>query len=135
MPYEDVDGKVLYVWLDAPIGYISATQWADENNKNWECYWQNDAELIHFIGKDIIVFILLFSYYFACSWGFCITKNVPANEFLNLEGQELSTSRNWAIWLDDYLKDFVDQQDVLRYVLCSTLRIEGYRFHMDRFSN
>tara|TARA_B100001741_G_scaffold313495_1_gene319933 strand:- start:16715 stop:18400 length:1686 start_codon:yes stop_codon:yes gene_type:complete len=122
VPYEDVDGKVLYVWLDAPIGYISATQkWADENNKNWECYWQNDAELIHFIGKDNIVFhTIIFPIILHALGDFVLPKNVPANEFLNLEGQKLSTSRNWAIWLDDYLKDFVDQQDVLRYVLCST---------------
>tara|TARA_Y100000991_G_scaffold184590_1_gene148456 strand:+ start:6597 stop:8282 length:1686 start_codon:yes stop_codon:yes gene_type:complete len=122
VPYEDVDGKVLYVWLDAPIGYISATQkWADENNKNWECYWQNDAELIHFIGKDNIVFhTIIFPIILHALGDFVLPKNVPANEFLNLEGQKLSTSRNWAIWLNDYLNDFVDQQDVLRYVLCST---------------
>ena len=122
VPYEDVDGKVLYVWLDAPIGYISATQkWADENNKKWECYWQNDAELIHFIGKDNIVFhTIIFPILLHAHGNYVLPKNVPANEFLNLEGQKLSTSRNWAIWLHDYLKDFVDQQDVLRYVLCST---------------
>ena len=122
VPYNDVDGKVLYVWLDAPIGYISATKkWANENNKKWQDYWQNDAELIHFIGKDNIVFhTIIFPILLHAHGNYVLPKNVPANEFLNLEGKKLSTSKNWAIWLHDYLKDFVDQQDVLRYVLCST---------------
>ena len=122
VPIEGTDGKVLYVWLDAPIGYISATkQWAIDNNKNWKDYWQNDAELIHFIGKDNIVFhTIIFPILLHAHGNYVLPKNVPANEFLNLEGKKLSTSKNWAIWLHDYLKDFVDQQDVLRYVLCST---------------
>ena len=122
VPIEGADGKVLYVWLDAPIGYISATkQWALDNNKNWQDYWQNDVELIHFIGKDNIVFhAIIFPIILKAHGDFVLPTNVPANEFLNLEGQKLSTSRNWAIWLHDYLKDFEGQQDVLRYALCST---------------
>jgi methionyl-tRNA synthetase len=122
VPIEGADGKVLYVWLDAPIGYISATkQWALDNNKNWQDYWQNDTELIHFIGKDNIVFhAIIFPIILKAHGDFVLPNNVPANEFLNLEGQKLSTSRNWAIWLHDYLKDFEGQQDVLRYALCST---------------
>ncbi|MFL2569560.1 MAG: methionine--tRNA ligase [Flavobacteriales bacterium] len=122
VPIEGADGKVLYVWLDAPIGYISATkQWALDNNKNWQDYWQNDAELIHFIGKDNIVFhAIIFPIILKAHGDFVLPTNVPANEFLNLEGKKLSTSRNWAIWLHDYLKNFEGQQDVLRYVLCST---------------
>ena len=122
VPVKGADGKVLYVWLDAPIGYISATkQWALDNNKNWQDYWQNDAELIHFIGKDNIVFhAIIFPIILKAHGDFVLPTNVPANEFLNLEGQKLSTSRNWAIWLHDYLKDFEGQQDVLRYALCST---------------
>ena len=122
VPIEGADGKVLYVRLDAPIGYISATkQWAIDNNKNWQDYWQNDVELIHFIGKDNIVFhTIIFPIILKAHGNFVLPTNIPANEFLNLEGQKLSTSRNWAIWLHDYLKDFEDQQDVLRYVLCST---------------
>ena len=122
VPIEGADGKVLYVWLDAPIGYISATkQWALDNNKNWQDYWQNDAELIHFIGKDNIVFhAIIFPIILKAHGDFVLPTNIPANEFLNLEGQKLSTSRNWAIWLHDYLKDFEGQQDVLRYALCST---------------
>ena len=122
LPIEGVEGKVLYVWLDAPIGYISATkQWAIDNNKNWQDYWQNDAQLIHFIGKDNIVFhAIIFPIILKAHGNLVLPTNVPANEFLNLEGQKLSTSRNWAIWLHDYLKDFEGQQDVLRYALCST---------------
>ena len=122
VPFEGADGKVLYVWLDAPIGYISATkQWALDNNKNWQDYWHNDAELIHFIGKDNIVFhAIIFPIILKAHGDFVLPTNVPANEFLNLEGQKLSTSRNWAIWLHDYLVDFEGQQDVLRYALCST---------------
>ncbi|MBL6657965.1 MAG: methionine--tRNA ligase [Flavobacteriales bacterium] len=122
VPIKGEDGKVLYVWLDAPIGYISATkQWAKDNGKEWADYWQNDAELIHFIGKDNIVFhAIIFPILLKVHGGFVLPKNVPANEFLNLEGQKLSTSRNWAIWLHEYLKDFEGQQDVLRYALCST---------------
>jgi methionyl-tRNA synthetase len=122
VPVKDSDGKVLYVWLDAPIGYISATkQWAKQNNKDWKEYWQKDANLIHFIGKDNIVFhAIIFPIILKAHGDFVLPTNVPANEFLNLEGKKLSTSRNWAIWLHDYIKDFEGQQDTLRYVLCAT---------------
>ena len=123
VPVKNTKGKVLYVWLDAPIGYISATkQWANDNNKNWEDYWQDkNTELVHFIGKDNIVFhCIIFPIILKSHGKYILPKNIPANEFLNLEGQKLSTSRNWAIWLHEYLEDFKDQQDVLRYVLCAT---------------
>jgi methionyl-tRNA synthetase len=122
VPLEDADGKVLYVWLDAPIGYISATkEWAKHNNKDWESYWKNDeAELIHFLAKDNIVFhCIIFPIILKEHGGYNLPTNVPANEFLNLEGDKFSTSRNWAVWLHEYLKDFENQQDILRYVLCS----------------
>ncbi len=111
-------GKVLYVWFDAPIGYISATK---ELLSNWEDYWQKeDTRLIHFIGKDNIVFhCIIFPAMLKAHGEFILPDNVPANEFLNIEGQKVSTSRNWAVWVDEYLKDFPDQQDVLRYVLCA----------------
>ena len=123
VPVEDADGKVLYVWLDAPIGYISATkQWASDNGKNWEDYWKSEeTELIHFIGKDNIVFhCIIFPIILKAHENFILPTNVPANEFLNLEGEKLSTSRNWAIWLHEYLEDFKGQEDALRYALCST---------------
>ena len=123
VPVKDADGKVLYVWLDAPIGYISATkQWAADNNKNWEDYWKNDeTELVHFIGKDNIVFhCIIFPIILKAHEGYILPTNVPANEFLNLEGKKLSTSRNWAIWLHGYLEDFKGQEDALRYALCAT---------------
>jgi len=122
VPVKGADGKVLYVWLDAPIGYISATkEWAKHNNKDWKDYWKKDANLIHFIGKDNIVFhAIIFPIILKAHGDFALPVNVPANEFLNLEGQKLSTSRNWAIWLHEYLKDFEGQQDALRYVLCAT---------------
>ena len=123
VPVKDADGKVLYVWLDAPIGYISATkQWAKENNKNWEDYWKNDeTELIHFIGKDNIVFhCIIFPIILKAHGNYILPTNVPANEFLNLEGEKLSTSRNWAIWLHEYLEGFEGKQDALRYALCAT---------------
>ena len=123
VPVEDADGKVLYVWLDAPIGYISATkQWASDNGKNWEDYWKSEeTELIHFIGKDNIVFhCIIFPIILKAHENFILPTNVPANEFLNLEGEKLSTSRNWAIWLHDYLEDFKGQEDALRYTLCAT---------------
>ncbi len=122
VPVEGTDGKVLYVWLDAPIGYISATkEWAKNNNKNWEEYWKNNAELIHFIGKDNIVFhAIIFPILLKSHGDFVLPTNVPANEFLNLEGNKLSTSRNWAIWLHEYMEEFEGQQDVMRYVLCAT---------------
>ena len=122
VPLENAEGKVLYVWLDAPIGYITETKkWADENNKNWEDYWKSeDAEIFHFIGKDNIVFhCIIFPILLKSNPGFNLPQNVPANEFLNLEGQKISTSRNWAVWLHEYLVDMPDKQDELRYVLCS----------------
>mgnify|MGYP003309931923 FL=1 len=117
------NGKVLYVWFEAPIGYISSTkEWAKKNNKNWEDYWKNPkTNLIHFIGKDNIVFhCIIFPIMLKMFGDFILPKNVPANEFLNLEGDKISTSRNWAVWLHEYLIDFPNMQDVLRYVLTST---------------
>ena len=124
VPIENEEGKVIYVWMDAPIGYISATkQWAIDNNKNWEDYWKNDnSKLIHFIGKDNIVFhCIIFPIILKLSKDFNLPTNVPANEFLNLEGKKLSTSRNWAIWMHEYLIDFKGHEDSLRYVLCATV--------------
>ena len=123
VPLKNAEGKVLYVWLDAPIGYISATkQWAKNNNKQWEPYWKDkDTQLIHFIGKDNIVFhSIIFPIILKSHGEYILPSNVPANEFLNLEGKKLSTSRNWAIWLKDYLVDFKGKQDSLRYALCAT---------------
>ena len=117
------DGKVLYVWFEAPIGYISSTkEWAKNNNKDWEHYWKNPkTNLIHFIGKDNIVFhCIIFPIMLKMFSDFILPKNVPANEFLNLEGDKISTSRNWAVWLHEYLIEFPDMQDVLRYVLTAT---------------
>ncbi len=124
---EGSEGKKLYVWLDAPIGYISATkQWAKDNGKNWEDYWKSDdAELIHFIGKDNIVFhCVIFPVILNAHGGFILPKNVPANQFLNLEGKKISTSRNWAIWVHEYVEDFKEQPemiDVLRYYMIKTM--------------
>ena len=123
VPLKGEEGKVLYVWMDAPIGYISATKkWAKDNDKNWEDYWKNDSsELIHFIGKDNIVFhCIIFPIILKLNKNFNLPTNVPANEFLNLEGEKLSTSRNWAIWLHEYLEEFKGQADSLRYSLCAT---------------
>ena len=123
VPVEGADGKVLYVWFDAPIGYISSTkEWARANGKDWEPYWKDkETNLLHFIGKDNIVFhCIIFPAMLKAEGSYILPKNVPANEFLNLEGQKLSTSKNWAVWLPDYLKAFPDQQDVLRYVLTAT---------------
>lgn len=120
VPVEGADGKVLYVWFDAPIGYISATKdWAAEVGKNWEDYWQKeDTRLIHFIGKDNIVFhCVIFPALLKAEGDYILPDNVPANEFLNLESQKISTSRNWAVWLHEYLEEFPGKQDVLRYVL------------------
>ena len=120
VPLKGADGKVLYVWFDAPIGYISSTkEWAHENKKDWKKYWKDDkTQLIHFIGKDNIVFhCIIFPSMLKAHGDFIVPKNVPANEFLNLEGSKISTSKNWAVWLPEYLKDFPDKQDVLRYVL------------------
>lgn len=122
VPVEGADGKVLYVWFDAPIGYISATKdWAKSVNKDWEPYWKDEeTKLVHFIGKDNIVFhCLIFPSMLKAQGEYILPENVPANEFLNLEGNKISTSRNWAVWLHEYLKDFPEKQDVLRYVLCA----------------
>lgn len=118
VPLTDAEGKVLYVWFDAPIGYISATK---ELTDRWADYWcKEDTKLVHFIGKDNIVFhCIIFPAMLRAHGGFVLPDNVPANEFLNLEGEKISTSRNWAVWVDEYLKDFPGCEDVLRYVLCS----------------
>ena len=120
VPAEGGEGKVLYVWFDAPIGYISSTkEWAQVNNKNWEDYWKaEDTKLVYFIGKDNIVFhCIIFPSMLKAHGDYILPENVPANEFLNLEGNKLSTSKNWAVWLHEYLEDFPGQQDVLRYTL------------------
>ena len=120
VPISNAQGKVLYVWFDAPIGYISSTiEWAEKNKINWEKFWKDSkTELVHFIGKDNIVFhCIIFPSMLQAHGEYILPKNVPANEFLNLEGSKISTSKNWAVWLPDYLKDFPNQQDVLRYVL------------------
>jgi methionyl-tRNA synthetase len=131
VPVEGAEGKVLYVWFDAPIGYISATkEWAEKKNSefknqnsknsvNWETYWKSeDTRLLHFIGKDNIVFhCIIFPAMLHAEGSYILPDNVPANEFLNLEGDKISTSRNWAVWLHEYLIDFKGKQDVLRYVL------------------
>ncbi len=120
IPREDAKGKVMYVWFDAPIGYISSTkEWAKRKNKNWEDYWKKpDTKLIHFIGKDNIVFhCIIFPSLLKAHGEFILPESVPANEFLNLEGRKISTSKNWAIWLHEYLNDFENMQDSLRYTL------------------
>lgn len=123
VPVEGADGKVLYVWFDAPIGYISATkEWASREGKDWEPYWKDEnTKLVHFIGKDNIVFhCIIFPAMLKAHGDYVLPENVPANEFLNLEGKKLSTSKNWAVWLHEYLEDFPEQQDVLRYMLTAT---------------
>lgn len=120
VPLQDAEGKVLYVWFDAPIGYISSTkEWAAEQGKDWEPYWKDEeTQLLHFIGKDNIVFhCIIFPAILKTHGDFILPDNVPANEFLNLEGDKISTSRNWAVWLHEYLEEFPGKQDVLRYVL------------------
>ncbi len=120
VPSEDGKGKVLYVWFDAPIGYISSTkEWAKRENKNWEPYWKDkNTKLVHFIGKDNIVFhCIIFPIILKAHGEYILPENVPANEFLNLEGNKFSTSKNWAIWLDEFLVDFPGMQDSLRYTL------------------
>ena len=120
VPVPGGENKVLYVWFDAPIGYISATkEWAEKNNTDWKPYWKDkNTKLIHFIGKDNIVFhCIIFPAMLHAEGSFVLPTNVPANEFLNLEGQKLSTSKNWAVWLHEFLEDFPGRQDVLRYVL------------------
>ncbi|WP_242203451.1 methionine--tRNA ligase [Aestuariivivens insulae] len=120
VPVEGGEGKVLYVWFDAPIGYISSTiEWAEREGKNWEPYWKDEeTKLVHFIGKDNIVFhCIIFPAMLKAEGSYILPDNVPANEFLNLEGNKLSTSKNWAVWLPEYLEEFPGQQDVLRYAL------------------
>ncbi|MDX1272176.1 methionine--tRNA ligase [Bizionia paragorgiae] len=120
VPVKGAEGKVLYVWFDAPIGYISATkEWAERVGKDWKPYWKDDnTKLVHFIGKDNIVFhCIIFPAMLKAEGSYILPDNVPANEFLNLEGKKLSTSKNWAVWLPEYLQDFPDKQDVLRYAL------------------
>ncbi|MEC8397339.1 MAG: methionine--tRNA ligase [Bacteroidota bacterium] len=120
VPVEEADGKVLYVWFDAPIGYISSTkEWAQKKGIDWEPYWKSeDTQLVHFIGKDNIVFhCIIFPIILKNTGNYILPENVPANEFLNLEGDKISTSKNWAVWLHEYLVDFPNKQDVLRYVL------------------
>ncbi|MBW6498203.1 MAG: methionine--tRNA ligase [Bacteroidales bacterium] len=122
VPVEGTEGKVLYVWFDAPIGYISATrEWGETTGKDWEKYWKSpDSKLVHFIGKDNIVFhCIIFPSMLKAEGSYILPENVPANEFLNLEGDKISTSRNWAVWLHEYLEEFPGKQDVLRYVLCA----------------
>ncbi len=118
VPVEGAEGKVLYVWFDAPIGYISATK---ELTTDWEKYWKDkETKLVHFIGKDNIVFhCIIFPAMLMAEGSFILPENVPANEFLNLEGDKISTSRNWAVWLHEYLLEFKNKQDVLRYTLCA----------------
>ena len=120
VPLKGAEGKVLYVWFDAPIGYISSTiEWAEREGKDWQPYWKDaDTKLIHFIGKDNIVFhCIIFPSMLKAEGSYILPENVPANEFLNLEGNKISTSKNWAVWLHEYLEDFPDKQDVLRYAL------------------
>ena len=120
VPIEDAEGKVLYVWFDAPIGYISAAkEWSEKTGKDWEPYWKDkDSKMLHFIGKDNIVFhCIIFPAMLKAEGSYILPENVPANEFLNLENDKISTSRNWAVWLHEYLEEFPDKQDVLRYVL------------------
>tara|TARA_B100000963_G_C22632905_1_gene675940 strand:+ start:254 stop:1933 length:1680 start_codon:yes stop_codon:yes gene_type:complete len=124
VPIKESEGKVLYVWFDAPIGYISSTkEWAIKNKKDWEVYWKDEeTELVHFIGKDNIVFhCIIFPSMLKAHGEFVLPKNVPANEFLNLEGEKISTSKNWAVWIHEYLEDFPNKEDVLRYVLISNM--------------
>lgn len=122
VPLPDADGKVLYVWFDAPIGYISMTkEWAAEQGRDWELYWRDEqTKLVHFIGKDNIVFhCIIFPAMLMAEGSFILADNVPANEFMNLEGDKISTSRNWAVWLHEYLEELPGKQDVLRYVLAA----------------
>lgn len=124
VPVKNADGKVLYVWMDAPIGYITATQvWAEKAGRNWRDYWQNeDSRLIHFVGKDNIVFhSIIFPSLLKAHGNFILPENVPANEFMNLEGDKISTSRNWAVWLHEYLEEIPNKEDELRYVLIANM--------------
>ncbi len=124
VPLPDTEGKVLYVWFDAPIGYITFTQeWAAQNGKNWEDYWKNgNTKLVHFIGKDNIVFhCIIFPAMLMAEGSYILPDNVPAQEFMNLEGDKISTSRNWAVWLHEYLEELPNKQDVLRYALSANM--------------
>jgi methionyl-tRNA synthetase len=120
VPLAEAENKVLYVWFDAPIGYISATkEWCEQNGQNYEKWWKDeDTRMLHFIGKDNIVFhCIIFPVMLKAEGSFILPENVPANEFLNLENEKISTSKNWAVWLHEYLEEFKDKQDVLRYTL------------------
>ena len=122
VPLPDAEGKVLYVWFDAPIGYISMTkEWAEQQGRDWELYWRDEhTKLVHFIGKDNIVFhCIIFPAMLMAEGSYILADNVPANEFMNLEGDKISTSRNWAVWLHEYLDELPGKQDVLRYVLAA----------------
>ncbi|MFD2570211.1 methionine--tRNA ligase [Spirosoma soli] len=122
VPLPDAEGKVLYVWFDAPIGYISMTkEWAEQQGRDWELYWRDEhTKLVHFIGKDNIVFhCIIFPAMLMAEGSYILADNVPANEFMNLEGDKISTSRNWAVWLHEYLEELPGKQDVLRYVLAA----------------
>ena len=124
VPVEGAEGKVLYVWLDAPIGYITSTmEWAEKTGEDWRDWWQNpDTELLHFIGKDNIVFhCIIFPILLKEHGDFILPHQVPANEFMNLEGDKISTSRNWAVWVKEYCEDYPDRSDVMRYVLTSIM--------------
>ncbi len=124
VPVEGADGKVLYVWLDAPIGYITATmEWAEQNGQNWRDWWQSkETELVHYIGKDNIVFhCLIFPILLREHGDYNLPTNVPANAFMNLEGDKISTSRNWAVWVSEYLEQFPGKSDEMRYVLASIM--------------
>ena len=124
VPLEEAEGKVLYVWFDAPIGYISATrQWAEDNRMDWEIWWKNpSSKLIHFIGKDNIVFhCIIFPAMLKAHGDYILPENVPSNEFMNLEGEKMSTSRHWSVEMHEYLEDFPGKEDILRYVLLSNL--------------
>jgi len=124
VPLEEAQGKVLYVWFEAPLGYVSATiDWAAREGKDWQVYWKDQqTRLIHFIGKDNIVFhCIIFPTMLKMDGSYILPDNVPANEFMNLEGKKISTSRNWAVWLNEYLEDFPGKQDVLRYVLTANM--------------
>jgi methionyl-tRNA synthetase len=121
VPLKGAEGKVLYVWFDAPLGYITATQ--ELHGENWEKWWKDsETRLVHFIGKDNIVFhSIIFPALLMEHGEYILPEDIPANEFLNLEGEKLSTSKNWAVWLHEYLKEFPNKQDSLRYTLCSTM--------------
>ncbi len=124
VPVEGADGKVLYVWLDAPIGYITSTmEWCEANGQDWRAWWQSaEADLVHFIGKDNIVFhCLIFPILLKEHGGYNLPVNVPANAFMNLEGQKISTSRNWAVWVKDFMEEFPDRSEEMRYVLASIM--------------